>query len=374
VTVSTRSAPAETGGTGVGALKIEPLSNFELASRLSYFLWSSLPDDELLARARSGELQKPEVIAAEARRMLKDPKARDLAVEFGGNWLGSRQFEQISTVDRERFPTFTNDLREAMFEEPIRFLDEIIRNDRPVLDLVYGRYTFVNPVLAKHYGMPEVAGDNDHWVKVDNADQYGRGGILPMAVFLTINAPGLRTSPVKRGVWVVRRVFGDEIPSPPPNVPELPQDESKMDLPVRQMMAKHRQVAFCASCHSRFDSYGLVFEGYGPIGDRRAKDLAGRPVDTEAEFAPGEHGSGPSAIEDFIHRHRQNDFVDNLCRKMLAYSLGRSLMLSDEPTVEQMRAKLASNDYRFTSMVESIVTSKQFLNRRVPEPREEKGD
>jgi hypothetical protein len=373
VTVSTRSAhPAPTRDGS--ALEIEPLSNYELASRLSYFLWSSMPDDELLARAASGELRKPEVIEAEARRMLKDPKARDLAVEFGGNWLGSRQFEQISTVDRERFPTFTNDLREAMYEEPVRFLDDMIRNNRPVLDLVYGKYTFVNPVLAKHYGMPEVPGGNDHWVRVDNADQYGRGGILPMAAFLTMNAPGLRTSPVKRGVWVVRRVFGDEIPSPPPNVPELPQDESKMDLPVRQMMERHRSVAFCATCHSRFDSYGLVFEGYGPIGSKRAKDLAGRPVDTAAEFAPGEQGAGPSAIQDFIHRHRQNDFVDNLCRKMLAYSLGRSLMLSDEPTVEQMRTKLAANDYRFASMVESIVTSKQFLNRRVPETWEDKGD
>jgi hypothetical protein len=375
VPVSTRSPTrlkAEPEGTG--AQNIEPLSNYELASRLSYFLWSSMPDDELLARAASGDLQKPEVIAAEARRMLKDDRARDLAVEFGGNWLGFRQFDLINTVDRERFPSFNTDLRKAMFEEPVRFLMDVIQNDRPVLDFIYGKYTFVNPVLAKHYGMPEIAGGNDHWVRVEDADRYGRGGVLPMAVFLTLNAPGLRTSPVKRGNWVVRRVMGDEIPPPPPNVPELPQDEAKSDLPIRQMLAKHRENPFCATCHARFDSFGLAFEGYGPIGEKRSKDLAGRPVDTAVEFAAGEPGSGPEAIENFIHRHRQNDFVDNLCRKLLAYSLGRSVMLSDEPAVEQMRAKLAANDYRFGSMVESIVTSKQFLNRRAPEDRVQKGD
>jgi len=369
VSARANQQPNETGAYG-----IEPLSNYELASRLSYFLWSSMPDDELLARAASGDLQKPEVIAAEAQRMVKDDRAHDLAVEFGGNWLGFRQFEQINTVDHERFPAFNNDLREAMFEEPVHFLEDVIRNNRPVLDLVYGKYTFVNPVLAKHYGMPDVTGGNDHWVRVDDADRYGRGGVLPMAVFLTLNAPGLRTSPVKRGNWVVRRIMGDEIPPPPPNVPELPQDEAKTDLPIRQMLAKHRENPFCASCHVRFDSFGLAFEGYGPIGAKRSKDLAGRPIDAEAEFAEGERGSGPEAIENFIRRHRQNDFVDNLCRKLLAYSLGRSLMLSDEPTIQQMHATLADNNYRFGSMVESIVTSKQFLNRRVPELRAQKGD
>jgi mono/diheme cytochrome c family protein len=370
------AAPFRTVSTTqpASSLKMEPLSDYALASRLSYFLWSSMPDDELLSHAAKGDLSNPDVFAAETRRMLKDERARDLAVEFGGNWLGFRQFEQYNSVDRQRFPTFNNDLREAMFEEPVRFLDDVVRNNRSVLDLVYGNYTFVNPVLAKHYGIPNVTGSNDHWVRIDNADRYGRGGVLPMSVFLTLNSPGLRTSPVKRGNWVVRRVIGDEIPAPPPNVPQLPDDEAKSELPVRQMLAKHRSVAFCASCHSRFDSFGLAFEGYGPVGEKRSVDLANRPVDTAVEFPGGMQGSGVDGIRDFIRNHREADFIDNFNRKLLAYSLGRSLMLSDEPLVEQMRAALSANGYCFNSLVETIVTSKQFMNRRSPEHRDQKGN
>ncbi len=162
-----------------------------------------MPDDELLRHAAAGDLHKPDVLLAQTRRMLKDERVRGLATEFAGNWLDFRHFETNNTVDRERFPSFNNDLREAMFQEPIRFIEDAIRNDRSVLDMLYGNYTFVNPVLAKHYGMPEVAGDKDTWVRVDDADKYQRGGLLPMAVFLTQNSPGLRTSPVKRGYWVV---------------------------------------------------------------------------------------------------------------------------------------------------------------------------
>src|SRR5262249_49490988 len=153
--------------------------------RLSYFLWSTMPDTELLARAAAGDLRNDAVLVAQIRRMLKDDRARGLATEFGGNWLDFRHFEDSNTVDRERFPDFTNELRQAMFEEPIHFIGDVIRNDRPVLDMLYASYTFVNPVLASHYGMPAVSGGPDNWVRVDNARDYQRGGLLPMAVFLT---------------------------------------------------------------------------------------------------------------------------------------------------------------------------------------------
>jgi hypothetical protein len=356
------------------SVPMEPLSDYDLASRLSYFLWSSIPDEELLAQAAKGDLENAKVISAQASRMLKDKRARDLAVEFGGNWLGFRQFEQHNAVDRERFPQFTNDLREAMYEEPIHFLENVIRNDRPLLDLIYGKYTFVNPVLAKHYGMPPVSGDNETWVRVDDAGQYGRGGILPMAVFLTLNAPGLRTSPVKRGHWLVQRVIGEEIPPPPPNVPQLPEDEAKSELPVRQMLEKHRSVPFCAACHARFDSFGLAFEGYGPVGEKRSTDLAGRPVDTEADFPGGTHAAGVEGVENFIREHRETEFIDNFNRKLLAYALGRSLMLSDEPLIERMRATLVARGYRFSSLIETIASSQQFLNRRIPETQIQKAE
>ncbi|HSQ58438.1 MAG TPA: DUF1592 domain-containing protein, partial [Gemmata sp.] len=199
-----------------------PLNEFELASRLSYFLWSSMPDDELLAKAAAADLHKPEVLSAQARRMLRDPKVRGLATEFAGNWLDFRRFEEHNAVDRERFPQFTSELRHAMFEEPVRYFMDIAQRNRSVLDLLHGSDTFVNRPLAKHYGMPLPL--KDEWVHIANADRFGRGGILPMAVFQTKNAPGLRTSPVKRGYWVVSKVLGERIPPPPPTVPELPKD------------------------------------------------------------------------------------------------------------------------------------------------------
>jgi hypothetical protein len=344
-----------------------PLSDYALASRLSYFLWSSAPDDALLARAAAGDLHRPGVIAAQARRMLKDDRTRGLAEEFGGHWLDFRRFEEHNAVDRARFPAFDDQLRQAMFEEPVRFIQDVVRTDRPVLDFLYAGHTVVNPVLAKHYGLtiPPVA--SNQWVRVDDAGPVGRGGLLPMSVFLTANSPGLRTSPVKRGNWVARRVLGERIPPPPATVPELPADESKLgELTLRETLAKHRADANCASCHERFDSLGLVFEGFGPVGERRTLDLGDRPVDTRATFPGGSEGSGVEGLRAYIKAHRQEDFLDNLCRKLLAYALGRSLILSDEITVRDMRAKLTANRQRFGSLVESIVTSPQFLNKRGP--------
>jgi hypothetical protein len=344
-----------------------PLSSYALANRLSYFLWSSMPDDELMRHAASGDLERTDVLLSQARRMMKDARVSGFATEFAGNWLGFRHFETNNSVDRERFPSFNDELREAMFEEPVRYVEDAIRHDRSVLDLLFGDYTFVNPVLAKHYGIPDVTGDANHWVRVDHASEYGRGGLLPMAVFLTQNSPGLRTSPVKRGHWVVQTVLGQIIPPPPPVVPELPADESKMELPVRDMLAKHRQNPLCSACHSHFDSYGIAFEGYGPVGGARTKDLAGRPVDTAVTYPGGFQGEGVPGLRDFIREHREQDFINTLSRKLLAYALNRSLQLSDEALIENMTERLRAHDYRFSALVDTIVASPQFRDRRVQE-------
>jgi len=341
-----------------------PLSPYALASRLSYFLWASMPDEELLSHARSGDLLDKDVLVAQARRMMADERARGLAAEFGGNWLDFRHFETYNSVDRERFPTFDDALRSAMFEEPLRLIDDAVRNDRSVLDLIYGDYTLVNPTLARHYGIPGVSGDERRWVRVDDAGRYGRGGLLPMSVFLTINAPGLRTSPVKRGYWVVRKVLGEEIPPPPPTVPELPSDESKAERPLREMLAMHRENPLCASCHARFDSFGLAFEGFGPVGEMRESDLAGRVVDFAAAFPDGSNREGVEGVREYIRGHRQDDYLQNLSRKLLAYALSRSVILSDEPLIEEAMKNLAANDFRFSALIETIITSPQFLNRR----------
>jgi mono/diheme cytochrome c family protein len=337
-----------------------PLTDVDLASRLSYFLWSSMPDEELSRHAAAGDLHQPEVMKAQARRMLQDARSRALAMEFGGNWLGIRDFDQIGTVDRARFPAFTDELKAAMFEEPVRFLLDVFQRNRPILDFLYARDTFVNPALARHYGMPEPKG----WARVTDADRYGRGGLLPMAAFLTKNAPGLRTSPVKRGYWVAKNILGDQIPPPPPVVPELPADEAKMDLPLRQMLERHRANPSCAACHARFDSFGLAFETFDPVGERRTSDLAGRAVDARATFPGGVEGEGVPGIRQFIRAHREANFVRGFASKLLAYALGRSLALSDDLLIEEMGRKLAGNGYRFETVIDSIVTSRQFLNKR----------
>lgn len=365
-----RTDPAGAGDNRVA------LTNDELASRLSFFLWSSIPDSRLLQLAKAGDLNRRDVVIAETRRMLQDERVRGLAVEFGGNWLDFRRFEQHNAVDRKRFPTFNDELRTAMFEEPVRFFVDMAQNDGPVTELLDADHTFVNATLAKHYGIPiaelrlrdssdTAAETNTQWARVNNVGQKGRGGLLPMSVFLTLNAPGLRTSPVKRGYWVVRRLLGERIPAPPPNVPDLPDDESKLgQLTLREALARHREHKSCAGCHDRFDSIGLAFEGFGPIGERRDKDLGGRPVDTTATFPGGSRGDGVNDLRSYLRNHRQDDFLENLCRKMLSYALGRSLILSDDLLVDEIRTRLKKNDFRFNSLIETIVTSQQFLNKR----------
>jgi hypothetical protein len=354
-----RFDPPEPGTTA------QPLSGYGLASRLSYFLWASMPDAELLVHAKAGTLRKPEVLKAQVRRMLRDPRVRGLATEFSGNWLDFRRFEEHNSVDRGRFPSFTNELRQAMFDEPIRYFMDMARRNRSVLDLLYGKDTFVNRPLARHYGMPEPSKGAGDWIHVEDAERYGRGGLLPMAVFLTKNAPGLRTSPVKRGYWVVRRVLGEQIPPPPPAVPELPKDEAKLgELTLAQLLARHRDDKNCAGCHRRFDAVGLVFEEFGPIGERRSKDLGGRPVETSGTFPDGTERSGLRGLREYLRQKRQDDFVDNLCKKLFTYALGRTLLLSDRKALETMRRRLAAEDHGFGSLVEAIVMSPQFLNKR----------
>lgn len=352
--------------------KLRPLTDYELASRLSYFLWSSTPDSPLLASAEKGELHQPQHLFAHARRMLHDKRVRGLATEFAGNWLEFRRFEEHNAVDRERFPSFTNELRQAMFEEPIQLFVAIASQNRSIMEFVEGNYTYVNPPLAAHYGI-ELAStgeaatstsDND-WVRIDHADKYGRGGLLPMSVFLTKNSPGLRTSPVKRGYWVVRRLLGEHIPPPPPTVPELPKDEAQLgNLSLAQLLAKHRDHQACAGCHQRFDSFGLAFEGYGPIGERRVKDLGGHPIETKATFPDGNEGDGLTGLRSYLVQQRKEELIDNLCRKLLSYALGRSLQLSDKSTVQAMQSKLKDDEYRFESLIQTIILSPQFTNKR----------
>ena len=351
---------------GLQSAALRPLSEIELANRLSYFLWSSMPDERLLERAREGRLKDPNVLLGEVDRMLRDDRVRGLAIEFGSQWLDFRRFQEHNSVDRVRFPQFTDALREAMYQEPVRFLADLIQQNRSVLSCIDGKHTFVNLELANHYGIAREAKDaKSDWWRVSDLPNSQRGGLLPMAVFMTQNAPGLRTSPVKRGYWVVRRLLGEEIPPPPPNVPELPVDESQLgELSLRQTLEKHRQLESCAVCHDRFDSIGLVFESYGPVGEHRSRDLGEKQIDDSAVFPNGQPGRGVEGLREYIMKDRQSNFIDNLCRKLLAFALGRSLRLADDILIEKMQIDLAAEDYRFGTLIKAIVSSPQFLQKR----------
>ena len=348
-----------------------PLNDFALASKLSYFLWSSMPDAELMKLAAAGKLHEPAILAAQTKRMVKDPRIKALAVEFGGNWLDIRRFEEHTAVDRERFPAFDDNLRQAMFDEPVRFIVDGLQSNSSVLDWLYGKHTFVNGPLAKHYGMDDIRlngqnlDDPNQWVRVDDAQRWNRGGILTMAAFLTKNASGLRTSPVRRGYWMVKRVLGEYIPPPPAVVPELPKDEKALgDKTLRQALSQHRDNPACSGCHARFDSYGLVFEGFGPIGELRKFDQGGKPVDTAAPFPGGIEKSGVTGLQEYIKSKRQQDFLDTFGRKLTTYALGRTLQPSDDILLANIQTRLRTTDYKIGSMIEAIVTSRQFRYRR----------
>lgn len=343
---------------------VAPLSDVALASRLSYFLWSSAPDAELAALVKAGKLNDESTLRAQTRRMLKDPKVRGFALEFFGQWLRHRDFLEQESVDRRVFPAFNDDLKQAMFEEPTRTIAHLIQTDRPVTDLLYGDVTFVNKALAAHYGWPGPT-SNDEWRQVDGIKQHGRGGVLGMAVFLTQYSQPQRTSPVKRGFWVVHKILGEHIPAPPNDVAPLPAKETETQgKTIRQLLAAHTETEMCARCHKRFDPIGLSMEGFDPIGKARKKDLAGRPIDDVVKLPSGESSHGVPEFLKYIQAERNDEYIDTLCRKFLGYALGRSLEASDHDLLEKMKAELKRSDDRFSALFETTVCSPQFRNQR----------
>lgn len=343
---------------------VKPLDDLSLASRLSYFLWSSTPDAELLSLAEAGKLHDTATLLAQTRRMLKDERAADFAREFFGQWLGYRDFPQQESVDRMVFRDFDEPLKEAMFEEPTRLAAHLIRTNDSVLRLLDSDVTFVDERLAKHYGVP-FSGAKGEWTTVSGLQAQGRAGVLGMGVFLTKHSQPQRTSPVKRGFWVVHKVLGEHIPAPPADVVALPAKETDTNgKTIRQLLALHVEDAKCARCHVRFDSVGLAMEGFDPIGRRRAKDLAGRPVDDVVRLADGSDARGVPEFARHLVKERRDDYVRTLCRKLLGYALGRSLQLSDQVLLDEMRIALDKHEDRFVPLFETIVLSRQFREQR----------
>ena len=348
---------AESPGPGAGP---QPVSDAELATRLSYFLWSSLPDAELLQVAAAGRLHEPEMLLAQTRRMLHDTKARRLAEEFGTQWLHVHGFAEHDEKSEEVFPTFAA-LRGAMEEETILFLADFLQNDRSILSLLDADHTFLNEDLAKHYSIAGVAGPQ--WRRVDGVRKQGRGGILGLASTLATQAGASRTSPILRGNWLSEVILGEKLPKPPKNVPLLAETVPE-GLTERQLIARHSSDAACAKCHMRIDPFGFALEKYDAIGRFRTQDAAGLPIDAATKLMDGTPIDGPDGLRSYLLNDRRDTFERQFCRKLLGYGLGRAVQLSDAPLLDEMQAKLAANGHRVHVAIEAIVSSPQFRDIR----------
>ncbi len=338
-----------------------PVSDWELANRLSYFLWSSMPDAELRQVAAAGKLRNSDVLAAQAKRMLRDPRVRRLATEFACAWLHIHDFESLDEKSERHFPTFAG-LRDAMYEEAICFFTDAFQNDGSVLELFDTDHTFLNERLAKHYDIPGVTGDD--WRRVDGVKKFGRGGILGLSATLAKQSGASRTSPILRGNWVAEVLLGDKLPRPPKDVPRLPEDEATEILTVRQLTEKHSSDPKCSGCHARIDGFGYALEGYDAIGRARTRDLADRPIDTQGKVFDGTAIDGLDGLRDYLLTKKRDVVLAQFCRKLLGYSLGRGVMLSDKPLLTEMQRQLREHGYRFSAAVETIVRSKQFREIR----------
>lgn len=338
----------------VGA-RPKPVSNLELASRLSYFLWSSLPDEQLRRHAELEKLTDDETLLAETVRMLGDPRTRRLAEEFACQWLHLKDFDANAEKNEKLYPEFAA-LRGEMYEETVRFFEDLFRSDGSILDLIDADHTFLNQRLAEHYGVTGVKGDE--WRRVGDVQAQGRGGVLAMATVLASQSGASRTSPILRGNWVYETLLGERLPRPPANVPQLP-EEVPQGLTARELNERHSADPACAKCHQRIDPYGFSLEQYDAIGRLRSDN-----VDTRTTLPDGKTIEGVDGLRDYLANDRRHDFVRQFCRKLLGYSLGREVQLSDEPLLTRMQNELKENDYRFSHAVKMIVASRQFRDIR----------
>jgi hypothetical protein len=335
------------------------LGPYQLAQRLSYFLWSSLPDDELVRLAGEGRLLEPDVLRAQVRRLLKDPRSRALGESFACQWLELEPLGKTVRPDPKKFPDFDDDLAEAMKGEVICTFHDIMSADRSLLELIDSNATFMNARLAKLYGVEGVKGPELRRVEFRDSN---RGGVVGMAAVLTVSSYPLRTSPVIRGKWILESLLGSKVPPPPPDAGSLPgNDAEKNALSFRERLEKHRTKPECASCHQKMDPLGFGLENFDPIGRWRTQD-DGRPVDALGQLPTGEKFDSPSQLKKVL-MGRKDEVMVHLTRKMLGYALGRALNKFDTCVVDDSLLALRAGGYRASAMIETIVQSYPFQHR-----------
>jgi len=339
----------------------QPLNDWELASRLSFFIWSSVPDEALRRAAATGDLRKPELLAQQVRRMTTDAKARRIATEFFGQWLGFYRFDGFRGVDTGRFPEFTDEVKSAMYDEAVSTFEYLVREDRPLRELLAADYTFLNQPLAKFYGIEKEFAATENVVRVDGANAFNRGGALRLGAVLTTTSAPLRTSPVKRGDWVLRRILGTPTPPPPGNAATLPGDPKAFGgLSLRAKLTEHKQNPVCANCHVRIDPLGFPLEGFDPVGRARAKYDDGQAVDLNAEFADKSIIVGVDGLLRYL-RTREPQIMKTFGKKMLGYALGRTVLASDRALLDELTVR--GGDATFAELAVKIAGSRQFRHR-----------
>ena len=340
------------------------ISDLELASRLSYFLWSSAPDNELITVAATGRLHEPNELERQARRMLADPRSEALAASFATQWLGLRNLDDLRP-DVYLFPDWDMNLTRSMRRETELFFQSIVWEDRRVLELLTGQYTFIDGRLARHYGIPNITGNRFRRTQLVDPERFG---LLGQASVLTATSMPNRTSPVLRGRWVLEQIFGVEAPTPPPNVPDFPENtEDQKALSVRERLEQHRSMESCSACHRFIDPLGFPLEVFDAVGARRIHD-SGSPIEASGELYDGTMISGPVGLRRAIVE-RSDLFVQNLTEKLLTYALGRGLEHYDMPTVRSIARNGAAVDIRFSTLVLGIVKSVPFQMRRAEEAK-----
>ncbi len=339
----------------------KPLSGYELASRLSFFLWSSVPDDELRRAAAAGELARPEQLARQVTRMTADPKARRIAAEFFGQWLGFYRFDEFRGVDTTRFPEFTDVVKRSMYNEALETFDYLVRQNRPLSEMFYADYTFLNKPLAAFYGITADVSSTDTVVKVDNAGAFKRGGLLRLGSVLTTTSAPLRTSPVKRGDWVLRRILGTPTPPPPADAGSLPSDPAAFGMTLRERLTQHKRNPTCANCHLRIDPLGFPLEGFDAIGRTREVYQDGTAVDDTGEFADKTTIDGADGLLAYL-KTRDQQVMKTFSKKVLGYALGRTVSASDARLIDDMTA--SGGAASFTDFAIKVVTSRQFRHHQ----------
>jgi len=349
---------AERDPAGIAAGSTYALSDLELASRLSFFIWSSIPDEELLALAESRRLRDPKTLARQVERMLADSKADALVTNFAGQWLHIRNLRS-ATPDKNDFPNFDHTLRLAFERELDLFFGSIIREKRSVLELLTADYTFVNERLALHYGIPNIFGS--HFRRVSGLDETRRG-LLGKGGILLVTSHADRTSPVVRGKWILDNLVGSPPPPPPPEVPALPDTQGAKPLTMRARMEQHRANPACASCHKLMDPLGLALENFDAVGAWRTDDN-GEPVDTSGQLADGTKIDGVTGLREALLK-QPDVLVTTVTEKLMTYALGRGLEPEDMPAVRAIVRNAEPGGYRFVSLIDGVVNSTPFKMRK----------